>query len=74
MAAGFAPDVPAALPLPDPGIPRLFHHSCRWLLQFVEKLLRSFSHRLKGDTVRPAGIAIGVNRAGKGVWLTPSLP
>lgn len=24
MAAGFAPDVPAALPLPDPGIPSPF--------------------------------------------------
>ncbi|CTS38797.1 Uncharacterised protein [Escherichia coli] len=57
-----------------PVFPRLFHHFCRWLLQFVEKLLRSFSHRLKGDTVRHAGIAIGVNQAGKGVWLTPSLP
>ena len=47
-----------------PVFPRLFHHFCRWLLQFVQKLLRSFSHRLKGDTVRPAGIAIGVNQAG----------
>ena len=50
-----------------------YHFSCR-LRQFVEELLSTFSDRLEGDTVHPAGIAIGVNQAGKGVWLTPSLP
>ena len=38
----------------------LFYHFSRWLLQFVQELLSTFSDRLGGDTVHPAGIAIGV--------------
>lgn len=37
-------NVPVISTLPAPGIPSLIYHFRRWLLQFVQEHLRSFSY------------------------------